>query len=128
LAAIQFPEVPVEVQAEAVITEEMPVEQVAEPVAVDAPPLEIENPAKVEKVEEETEEENAKDGVSLDELFKLKPEIFQSPSGMDDDEAAKKKGKKQKKKGVELVLDEELGEVVGHKKHKRGEDDLGVDE
>ena len=128
LAAIQFPEVPVEVQAEAGITEEMPVEQVAEPSAVDAPPLEIENPAKVEKVEEETEEENAKDGVSLDELFKLKPEIFQSPSGMDDDEAAKKKGKKQKKKGVELVLDEELGEVVGHKKHKRGEDDLGVDE
>ena len=106
----------------------MPVEQVAEPVAVDVPPLEIENPAKVEKVEEETEEENAKDGVSLDELFKLKPEIFQSPSGTDDDEAAKKKGKKQKKKGVELVLDEELGEVVGHKKHKRGEDDLGVDE
>ena len=128
LSAIQFPEVPVEVQPEAVITEEMPVEQVAEPVAVDAPPLEIENPAKVEKVEEETEEENAKDGVSLDELFKLKPEIFQSPSGTDDDEAAKKKGKKQKKKGVELVLDEELGEVVGHKKHKRGEDDLGVDE
>jgi hypothetical protein len=128
LAAIQFPEVPVEVQAEPVVTEEMPVEQVAEPVAVDAPPIEIENPAKVEKVEEETEEENAKDGVSLDELFKLKPEIFQSPSGVDDDEAAKKKGKKQKKKGVELVLDEELGEVVGHKKHKRGEDDLGVDE
>ena len=128
LAAFHFPEVPVEVDADVVVTEEMPVEQVGEPVIVDAPPLEIENPAKVEKVEEETEEENAKDGVSLDELFKLKPEIFQSPSGMDDDEAAKKKGKKQKKKGVELVLDEELGEVVGHKKHKRGEDDLGVDE
>ena len=38
-----------------------------------------------------------------------------------------KEGKK--KKGVELVLDEELGEVVGRKKHKRGEDDvLGIDE
>jgi len=128
LAAIQFPEVPVEVKAEAAVTEETPVEQIVEPVVVDTPLLEIENPVKVEKVEEEAEEENAKDGVSLDELFKLKPEIFQSPSGTDDDEAAKKKGKKQKKKGVELVLDEELGEVVGHKKHKRGEDDLGVDE
>ncbi len=128
LAAIQFPEVPAEVKADAAVSEEVPVEQIVEPVAVDAPPLEIEEPAKVEKVEEETEEENAKDGVSLDELFKLKPEIFQSPSGTDEDEAAKKKGKKQKKKGVELVLDEELGEVVGHKKHKRGEDDLGVDE
>ena len=31
-------------------------------------------------------------------------------------------GKKVKKKGVELVLDEERGEVVGRKKHKRGED------
>jgi N utilization substance protein A len=128
LAAIQFPEVPVEVKAEAAVTEETPVEQIVEPVVVDTPLLEIENPVKVEKVEEEAEEENAKDGVSLDELFKLKPEIFQSPSGTDDDEAAKKKGKKQKKKGVELVLDEELGEVVGHKKHKRGEDDLGADE
>ena len=127
LAAIQFPEIPVEVKAEAVIAEEMPAEQPAEPVVVDGL-LEVEKPVKVQEAEEEVEEENAKDGVSLDELFKLKPEIFQSPSGTDEDEAAKKKGKKQKKKGVELVLDEELGEVVGHKKHKRGEDDLGVDE
>ena len=127
LAAIQFPEIPVEVKAEAVIAEEMPAEQPAEPVAVDGL-LEVEKPVKVQEAEEEVEEENAKDGVSLDELFKLKPEIFQSPSGTDEDEAAKKKGKKQKKKGVELVLDEELGEVVGHKKHKRGEDDLGTDE
>ena len=40
---------------------------------------------------------------------------------------ARKKGKKQKKKGVELVLDEERGEVVGRKKHKRG-DDFGSEE
>jgi N utilization substance protein A len=127
LAVMQFPEIPVEVKAEAAIAEETPAEQPAEPVAVDGL-LEVEKPVKVQEAEEEVEEENAKDGVSLDELFKLKPEIFQSPSGTDEDEAAKKKGKKQKKKGVELVLDEELGEVVGHKKHKRGEDDLGVDE
>jgi N utilization substance protein A len=127
LAVMQFPEIPVEVKAEAAIAEETPAEQPAEPVAVDGL-LEVEKPVKVQEAEEEVEEENAKDGVSLDELFKLKPEIFQSPSGTDEDEAAKKKGKKQKKKGVELVLDEELGEVVGHKKHKRGEDDLGTDE
>ena len=37
--------------------------------------------------------------------------------------AMKKKGKKGKKKSVELVLDEERGEVVGRKKHKRGDSD-----
>jgi hypothetical protein len=77
--------------------------------------------------DEEVEAENAKDGVSLDELFQMKPEIFRSATPEEDD-AEKKKGKK-KKKGVELVLDEELGEVVGRKKHKRGTDDeLTIDE
>jgi hypothetical protein len=78
------------------------------------------------KPPEEVEPENAKDGVSLDELFKMKPEIFHAAPAEEED-ADKKKGKKQKKKGVELVLDEELGEVVGRKKHKRG-DDLAGDE
>jgi N utilization substance protein A len=128
LDVMTFPEVPAEVVAEAPVAEETPVEQIAEPVAADGV-LEVEKPVKVQKeADEEVEEENAKDGVSLDELFKMKPEIFQAPTGTDEEEAAKKKGKKQKKKGVELVLDEELGEVVGHKKHKRGEDDLGADE
>jgi hypothetical protein len=79
--------------------------------------------------ERETQEddEHAKDGVSLDELFSMKPEIFQTPAGEDDDSADKKKGKKGKKKSVELVLDEERGEVVGRKKHKRGDDALGED-
>ena len=57
----------------------------------------------------------------------MKPEIFQTPAGEEDDSADKKKGKKGKKKSVELVLDEERGEVVGRKKHKRGDDDLGED-
>jgi N utilization substance protein A len=87
-------------------------------------------PAKKEskKSAEETEDdEHAKDGVSLDELFSMKPEIFQNPAGEDEESADKKKGKKGKKKSVELVLDEERGEVVGRKKHKRGDDDLGED-
>jgi N utilization substance protein A len=77
--------------------------------------------------EEEIEAENAKDGVSLDELFQMKPESFR-PAATEEEEPEKKKGKK-KKKAVELVLDEELGEVVGRKKHKRGgDDDMGIDE
>ena len=78
-------------------------------------------PARVQDEDEEVEAENAKDGVSLDELFKMKPEIFPRRTTEEED-AEKKKGKK-KKKGVEFVLDEELGEVVGRKKHKRGDDD-----
>jgi N utilization substance protein A len=79
------------------------------------------------KVVEEPEDDEHKDGVSLDELFSMKPEIFQTPAAEEEDSADKKKGKKGKKKSVELVLDEERGEVVGRKKHKRGDNDLGED-
>ena len=125
--AIQFPEAPQEVIPEPTVAEEELVAQVAEPIAAEEAPI-AEKPARTQKETEEVEDENAKDGVSLDELFKMKPDIFQTPSTPEEDEAAKKKGKKQKKKGVELVLDEELGEVVGRKKHKRGEDDLDAEE
>ena len=83
--------------------------------------------AKGKVVEEPEDDEHAKDGVSLDELFSMKPEIFQTAGTEDDESADKKKGKKGKKKSVELVLDEERGEVVGRKKHKRGDDELGED-
>ena len=76
------------------------------------------------QAEEEVEDEFAKDGVSLDELFKMKPEIFQNAGTPEDDSAEKKKGKKVKNKGVELQFDEDLGEVVGRKKHKRGTEDI----
>lgn len=137
--ATEFPELPVEV----------PVELPAEAAAEGAPAGTMETaellPAvtdqtvmpvgaelagapsgRVKELEEQVEPENAKDGVSLDELFKMKPEIFHTATPEEED-AEKKKGKK-KKKAVELVLDEELGEVVGRKKHKRGEDDLTIDE
>ncbi|MFH1183472.1 MAG: transcription termination factor NusA [Chloroflexota bacterium] len=138
IAVMVFPELPVEAPPEAAALEqpapaEGQVVEAAQPaaeVAVAAELVEIaekSRPARVREEEEEVEAENAKDGVSLDELFQMKPEIFRSTTA-EEEEAEKKKGKK-KKKGVELVLDEELGEVVGLKKHKRGDDDeLGVDE
>jgi len=101
----------------------------AEPVAVEEVPVpDKQVPAKKEPrkgAEEEEDDEHAKDGVSLDDLFAMKPEIFQSAAESDEDSADKKKGKKGKKKSVELEFDEDLGEVVGRKKHKRGDDDLG---
>ena len=121
LAGLTFPEpeevaVEPEAAAEALPIEETPAAEVAA-----AAPLEAEK-AESDK-EAEPEAELAKDGVSLDELFKLKPEIFQSTTVTEDEEGAdKKKGKKGKKKSVELEYDEELGAVVGRKKHKRGEE------
>jgi N utilization substance protein A len=76
---------------------------------------------KVVEEEEEEDGEHAKDGVSLDALFQMKPEMFQT-AGAEEESADKKKGKKVKKKGVTLEFDEDLGEVVGRKKHKRGGD------
>ncbi len=148
IAATEFPEVAPEVPAEAVTEAraEAPAEMkaelepaapetepapaaVAETLAVEALPAaetaEKAHPARGKEGEEEVEPENAKDGVSLDELFKMKPEIFRTTT-TEEEEADKKKAKKQKKKGVELVMDEDLGQVVGRKKHKRGEG--GLDE
>ena len=118
LAAVKFPEPEPEPAVE------VPSAQIAEAVPAEVMPVEA-VPAEGQKEPKtipEEEEENAKDGVSLDELFKMKPEIFQATGAAEEDDDDKKKGKKKKKKGVELVLDEDLGEVVGRKIHKRGED------
>lgn len=148
IEATDFPEIPVEIpleapveavageqvepQAEAAVAVSAVAVEAALPAAEALPVGETEEKARgaagrSKEAEEEVEPENAKDGVSLDELFKMKPEIFRTTTA-EEDEAEKKKGKKQKKKGVELVLDEELGEVVGRKKHKRGDDELTVEE
>jgi N utilization substance protein A len=134
LASLQFPEpapvaapeaeIPAVVEAVEVPAEMPAVEELPQPEEL----TEGEKPAKPEtprtKPEEETEDEFAKDGVSLDELFTMKPEIFQSrPEGAETEEDKKKGKKKVKKKGVALEYDESLGEVVGRKKHKRGDAD-----
>ena len=143
LAALTFPEpAPVEPVAEPVA--EAVAEAVGEPgeapvaaeaVAVAPEGVKVEDgpvsdkpaPAKKDpkKGAEEEDDEHAKDGVSLDELFSMKPEIFQTAAGEEETSDDKKKGKKGKKKSVELEFDEERGEVVGRKKHKRGDDEFG---
>jgi N utilization substance protein A len=146
LAALKFPEpAPAEPTVGAApVTEPepqpepAPVAEVVEPAAVVPEPAQAEEapvaeklaPAKKEpkpKVVEPEEDDEHKDGVSLDELFAMKPEIFQTGIVDEEEGADKKKGKKGKKKSVELEFDEERGEVVGRKKHKRGDDDLGDD-
>lgn len=146
LAAVQFPEpeepdpAPAEPTAEALAepvaqADTQPAEAVAgvADTAVPeeaAPAPEKPLPAKKESrkpVEEPEDDEHAKDGVSLDELFSMKPEIFQTAAAEEEDSSDKKKSKKGKKKSVELEFDEERGEVIGRKKHKRGDDDFADD-
>jgi hypothetical protein len=76
---------------------------------------EVEAPAPVAAAEEEAEPE-----ATFEELFKLRPESF-TPAVDDEAEKKDKKGKKGKK-AVQYEFDEERGEVVGRKKHKRGDD------
>lgn len=132
IAGVTFPEPPpaqptAEPVAEAEPQPDAQAVAEAEPaVAEEVPVAEKQVPAK-KAVEQEEADEHAKDGVSLDELFAMKPEIFQSAGDSEEDVTDKKKGKKGKKKSVELEFDEDLGEVVGRKKHKRGDDDLSED-
>jgi hypothetical protein len=63
-----------------------------------------------------------KDGVSLDEMFTFKPEVFSAVPEEEAEGEDKKKGKKKgKKKSVKLEYDEKLGEVVARKTHKRAD-------
>jgi N utilization substance protein A len=117
-----------EEQAEPSAQAEVQPEAVAEEVA-EAPAEEKVKEKKPRKKDEEELTEDSdfvKDDVSLDELFALK-EMFQTGRVDDDEdesEGRKKKGKKKKKKHVKVEYDEDLGEVVARKKHKRGGDDF----
>lgn len=74
----------------------------------------------VEKIETtEPAEEDEADSMSFEEMFKLRADAIR-PVEEEESEDAKKKGKKGKK-SVALEFDEDRGEVVGRKKHKRGD-------
>ena len=121
LAAITFPEPePESVKMEEPVIAEIVAEPVTAEEMTDAK-KQAEGKKEAKRDVEEEEEEHAKDGVALDELFKMKPEIFQNAGPIEEESSDKKKGKKGKKKAVELEFDEGLGTVVGRKIHKRGD-------
>lgn len=125
LAALTFPEPePVKMEEPAAVVAAETVTAEEAPVAKNQ--VEGKKEATAKRVVEE-EEEHAKDGVALDELFKMKPEIFQNTGPAEEETSDKKKGKKDKKKAIELEFDEGLGAVVGRKIHKRGGDETGND-
>lgn len=65
------------------------------------------------------DEEEAGVEATFEELFKLRPESF-TPRA--EDKVKKDKKVKKGKKATIYEFDEELGEVVGRKRHKRGDD------
>lgn len=83
--------------------------------------VEVEPVAVPTTTEETITEPGTEPGVepSFEELFKIRPEAV-VPSA-EEEEKLERKNKKGKK-SVEYQFDEERGEVVGKKKHKRGDD------
>jgi N utilization substance protein A len=134
-AVAEAPAGEVEAVAEGAAVEEQ-AEAVAEDVVEEVAEKKVKEKKPRKKDEEEISEDDdlVKDDVSLDELFALK-EMFQTGRVNEDEEEEesgekKKKSKKKKKKHVKMEYDEELGEVVAHKRHKRsrrGDDDFGED-
>ncbi|MFO7585315.1 MAG: transcription termination factor NusA [Anaerolineales bacterium] len=111
-----------DVSAEAA-TEEAVTEEV-QPEAVEETP---ETEAEVSQPEVKEEEGES---MSFEEMFKLRADAVQpvaEPSEDEDDSDKKSKKNKKGKKSVVLEFDEDLGEVVGRKKHKRGGDDWDED-
>lgn len=86
---------------------------------------EPESQAVVPQAEEVEEEELPAD---LDQIFALKPEVFNMEPGTEEessDDDKKGSGKKKKKKHVEIEYDPDRDLVMVRKKHKRGGEDWG---
>ncbi len=114
------PEETVLAEAAAETVAELPAPAVEEPVAESAPEAVVEAEPQVEvSAPVAAAEEEAGVEASFAELFKLRPESF-TPAAEDEADKKDKKGKKGKK-SVEYQFDEDRGEVVGRKKHKRSD-------
>lgn len=117
----------VEVDAEEEVEAETPVEVTVEPEPEISEEPEVE-PEVEQPVEAEpevtsidaTEEQEPEPELSFEEMFTLRPESL-NPT-VEEEEKMENRGKKGKK-SVTYEFDEDLGEVVGRKKHKRGDED-----
>lgn len=116
-----------EAKIEAVAVEEVaiPVEEAPAPVEtqVEAPVEAASEPVEVVEVEAKpvapvASEDEEPETMSFEEMFKLRADAVRPAE--DEESLDKKKGKKGKK-SVALEFDEDRGEVVGRKKHKRGD-------
>ena len=148
LSTVEFPEpepepvveaevavVEPEVVVEEVTAEEAPQTDEAEAVAeaaVDSA-VEVETPVEEAVAEQETEpvlELDVADDTTLDQLFALRPEVFDGTreisEGDEEEDISDKKGKKGKKgkkrRFVEMEYDPDLDEMIVKRKHKRADE------
>ncbi len=124
-ATFPQPEVAVEPAGEEVPVE-IPVEtaeMTADTVPAEVVALPAEEKSEAVPITEEGEEQDEKE---FEKIFSLQNVLATPPSTTMEDgaEGVGKKKDKKVKKGRELEFDEKRGEVVAHKKHKRGDDDL----
>jgi N utilization substance protein A len=120
------PEVPAEIPQD--VSETPPEESVevtplpGVPAAEEPIPVLEEIPGTVAPNEETKEED-------FDKIFSLQ-NVMAVPVAVEEEseEERNKKKEKKAKKGRELEFDEKRGEVVAHKKHKRGDDDSVLEE
>ena len=132
LASVTFPEPekPV-VEPQVETTPVMEVTAEGEPLAVETAPVvegavpAVEETASVPVPAEEVKEEEK----DFDKLFSMQSVLATPPVAEEESEEERNKKKEKKaKKGRELEFDEKRGEVVAHKKHKRGDTDSGLEE
>jgi N utilization substance protein A len=129
--AVEAPEAEVAVEAEAVTGEEVPEEVAAEVTPVEEE-MEVEEVAEEEEEEEELPE-------SLEDIFKLKPEMLDLPSFEEQEEeleelaetttkkVSKKKKPKKQQKYVEIEYDPDQDVTLYRRKRKREEDEWEED-
>lgn len=130
-AAEEAPAVEAEAELEAAAEVSAPEAEAVEAAEVEAEaPVGVEEEAPAEEPLIEVDEAEIADR-SLDELFELKPEIFEIDEEPEEDEEFEygdrkgkpKRKKKKKKKFVEMEYDPEKDVVIVKKKRKRGEDE-----
>jgi transcription termination/antitermination protein NusA len=127
LEAAEIPELEIEGEqlAPEISMEEAAEEELeAEIQADEIPEAEVEPVEEQVSTTEEEEEEEEEMPASLDEIFALKPEVFEAIPSDDDEEeeeeTGRKKKKKKKKKFVEMEYDPDKDVVVVKRKRKRG--------
>ena len=99
------------------------VEEVVEPETQVGEVIEAKEEAEEEEMIAAAEEEEEEMPASLDEIFALKPEVFEAiptEEEEEEEEVERKKKKKKKKKFVEMEYDPDKDVVVVKRKRKRG--------
>ncbi len=133
IASITFPEPEIPVEVPEPIVEQLTVAEEVTPVAEEVPMVEggmvIEPPVAEVEVKPQVEEPEAEeDEKAFEKLFTLQNVISQVPvTDEEEDRSEKKEAKKKGRKDRVIEFDEERGQAVARKKHKRDDGTTDID-